>query len=81
MLLEQVPGLILEVIEVGIRREASYRHNELPFVCPRSALMGRKLVRENEIAAIRWTSVLSADRMRPLRCGDYSMLPFRQDRP
>jgi hypothetical protein len=29
--------------------------------------MGRKLVRENEFTTIRWTSVLSADRMRPLR--------------
>ena len=49
MLLEQVLGLILEMVEVGIRWEASYRHDELPFVRPKSAFMGRKLVRENEL--------------------------------
>ena len=49
MLLEQVLGLILEVVEVGIGWEASYRHDELPFVCPRSALTGRKSVRESEL--------------------------------
>jgi len=32
--------------------------------------MGRKLVREKRIVAIRWTSVLSADRMRPSRFSD-----------
>src|ERR1700730_7254377 len=43
---QQVFRLILEMIEVRIRWEASYRHGELPFVRPRSALMGRKSVRE-----------------------------------
>src|SRR5258708_17142848 len=42
MLLQQVFGLVLEMIEIGIRWEASYWHDELPFVCPRSALKGRK---------------------------------------
>src|SRR5579864_1068365 len=42
----QVFRLILEMIEVRIRWEASYWHGELPFLCPRSALMGRKSVRE-----------------------------------
>src|ERR1035438_7817190 len=65
LLLEQVFGLIPEVIEVGIRGEASYRHNELPFVCPRSAFDGQKVSSRKRIVAIRWTSVLSADRMRP----------------
>jgi hypothetical protein len=35
VLLEQVLRLILEMIEVRIGWEASYRHDELPFVCPR----------------------------------------------
>jgi hypothetical protein len=43
MILEQVFRLISEVIEVGIRWEASYRHDELPFVCPRSAIYGQKV--------------------------------------
>ncbi len=49
MLLEQVLRLILEMIEARIRWEASYWHDELPFVCPGSAFMGRKLVREDEL--------------------------------
>jgi len=48
MLLEQVLGLILEMVEVGIRWEASYRHDELPFV-RQVRIMARKLVRENEL--------------------------------
>jgi hypothetical protein len=42
MFLQQVFGLILEMVEVGIRWEAAYRHGELPFMRPRSALTGRK---------------------------------------
>ena len=42
MRLEQVFSLILEMTEVGIRWEAFYRHDELPFVSPRSAFTGRK---------------------------------------
>jgi len=42
MFLQQVFGLILQMIEVGIGGEASYRHGELPFRVPRSALTGRK---------------------------------------
>jgi hypothetical protein len=49
MLLQQVLRLILEMTEIRIRWEASYWHDELPFVCPRSAFVGRKLVRENEL--------------------------------
>ena len=64
-LFQQVFRLILEVIEVRIRWEASYRHDELPFVCPRSAIYGQKVSSRKRIVAIRWTSVLSADRMRP----------------
>jgi hypothetical protein len=39
----QVTGLVLEMVEVWIGGETSYRHNELPFVLPevRNA-MGRK---------------------------------------
>jgi hypothetical protein len=37
MALEQVFGLMLEMIEIGIGREALYRHNELPFGRPMSA--------------------------------------------
>jgi hypothetical protein len=44
--LQQIFRLIFEVIEVWIRGQASYWHNELPFVCPRSAMVGRKSVRE-----------------------------------
>jgi hypothetical protein len=42
MFFQQVFGLILEMVEVGIRWEASYRHGELPFMAPRSAFAGRK---------------------------------------
>jgi hypothetical protein len=31
---EEVFGLIFEVIEIWIGWELSYRHGELPFVCP-----------------------------------------------
>src|SRR5215469_7119407 len=64
---QQVFGLIPEMIEVGARWKASCRHGELPFLCPRSALTGRKQVRRTELWVIRWTSVLSADRKRPFR--------------
>jgi hypothetical protein len=37
-LFQQVLRLILEMIEVRIRWEAFYRHDELPFRCPRSAI-------------------------------------------
>jgi hypothetical protein len=47
--LQQVFRLILEVNEIGIRRQGSYRHDELPFVSPRSAFTGRKSVREDEL--------------------------------
>jgi hypothetical protein len=30
----QILGLVLEVVETGINREVSHRHDELPFVCP-----------------------------------------------
>ena len=42
MFFQQVFGLVLEVIEVGVGWEASYRHGELPFKRPRSAFTGRK---------------------------------------
>jgi hypothetical protein len=42
-LFQQVLGLMLEMIEVRIRWEASYRHDELPFVCPSSAVYGQKV--------------------------------------
>jgi hypothetical protein len=48
VLFQQVFRLILEMIEVRAQWEASYWHGELPFVCPRSAFMGRKSVRENQ---------------------------------
>ena len=35
--LQQIFRLILEMFEIGTAREASYRHDELPFVRPRSA--------------------------------------------
>jgi hypothetical protein len=37
MSLDEVFGLVLQLVEVGIGWEDSYRHDELPFVCPRSA--------------------------------------------
>ena len=39
MLLQQVLRLMLEMIDIRIRGEASYRHGELPFVGPRSACL------------------------------------------
>jgi hypothetical protein len=30
----QVFGLMFQVVKIGIRREVSHRHDELPFVCP-----------------------------------------------
>ncbi|PYV14274.1 MAG: hypothetical protein DMG21_18745 [Acidobacteria bacterium] len=39
MRLQQVFRLVLEMIEIGIRWKASYRHDELPFVGPRSAYL------------------------------------------
>jgi hypothetical protein len=30
----QVLGLLLEMVKVGVGWELSYRHDELPFVCP-----------------------------------------------
>src|SRR5437868_12849281 len=68
VLLEQVAGLVLEMVEVGIRREASYRHNELPFACPavRVEWAESEFVKTSWRRA-RWTSVLPADRMRPER--------------
>src|SRR5271154_82560 len=39
---EQIFRLIPQVIEVGIRWETFYRHDELPFVSPRSAFTGGK---------------------------------------
>src|SRR6266550_6006653 len=39
---QQVFRLIFQMIEVRIRWEASYGHDELPFVSPRSAFTGRK---------------------------------------
>jgi hypothetical protein len=35
--LDQVFSLVLELVKIGIGREDSNRHDELPFVCPRSA--------------------------------------------
>src|SRR5437763_1145592 len=68
VLLEQVAGLVLEVVQVGVGREASYRHNELPFVCPgvRIEWAESEFVKTSWRRA-RWTSVLPADRMRPER--------------
>ncbi len=49
VLAQQVFRLIFQVIEIWIGRERSDWHDELPFVCPRSASNGRKLVRKNEL--------------------------------
>jgi len=68
--LQQVFRLLLEMVEVGIRWEAFDRHDELPFVRPRSAFAGRKSVREIELSLSGGLLVLSADRMRPLRSAD-----------
>src|ERR1700739_2466635 len=34
MALEQIPGLVFEMVEVGFGRELFCRHDELPLVCP-----------------------------------------------
>jgi hypothetical protein len=64
--------LIFKVIEIRVCGEAFYRHDELPFMRPGPHFVGRKSVRTNELLRCRWTSVLSADRMRPVRCGHIS---------
>ena len=46
MIAEQVFGLVLEMIEIRVRRKGLYRHDELPFRCPGPHLEGRKLVRD-----------------------------------
>src|ERR1700690_713369 len=48
---QQVFGLILQMIEVGIGGEASYRHDELPFVGPRSAFDGQKVSSQNRVVS------------------------------
>jgi hypothetical protein len=40
MVAHQVFGLVLEVIEIRVGREFSYRHDELPFARPMSACVG-----------------------------------------
>jgi len=40
---------------------------------PEVRIKGRKQVRKERVVSIRWTSVLSADRMRPLRHSDLTM--------
>ena len=64
--LEQVLGLILEMIEVRIGREWSCGHARTHFLGRLIVRMlaGGKLVRKKRIA-MRWTSVLPADRIRP----------------
>jgi hypothetical protein len=65
---EQIAGLIPEMVQVGVGWEASYRHNELPFVCPgvRIEWAESEFVKTS-CRTPRWTSVLPADRMRPER--------------
>ena len=63
---EKIFRLVLKVIETWIGGKRFRRHAELPFVCPRSALNGLK-VSSFELSTAGWTSVLSADRMRPSR--------------
>jgi hypothetical protein len=43
MILQQIFGLIFQMVEVWIRGEASNWHGELPFVSPRSAFDGQKV--------------------------------------
>ncbi len=42
---DQIFRLIFEVVEIRIGRERSYRHDELPFVCPGPHIEGTKSVR------------------------------------
>ena len=46
---EQVSCLTLEMIEIRICWEAFYWHDELPFVCPRSALRGESKFGKSEL--------------------------------
>jgi hypothetical protein len=41
--LQQIFGLILEMVQTGIGRQRAYRHGELPFLSPRSACAGQKV--------------------------------------
>jgi hypothetical protein len=54
--LPQVFGLMFEMVKVGVGRELSYRHDELPFVCPGPHSVGRKSVRKSQVVRARWTS-------------------------
>ncbi len=42
MLLQQIFSLMFQMIEIPLRRENEYRHNELPFARPGPLAMGRK---------------------------------------
>ena len=69
MSLQQVFGLLLQVVKVGAGGELSNRHNELPFVCPGPHREGRKSVRKTWIVRAGGLQVLSADRLRPCAQG------------
>jgi hypothetical protein len=43
------------------------------FPSPKVRIDGQKVSSWNEVVMTRWTSVLSADRMRPLRASDLTM--------
>jgi hypothetical protein len=43
------------------------------FLRPKVRIDGQKVSSWNEVVTTRWTSVLSADRMRPLRTSDLTM--------
>src|SRR4249919_2263068 len=49
MAFHEILGLVFQVLEVWLGREAFYRHDELPFVCPGPHIEGRKSVRKTQI--------------------------------
>src|SRR5215831_9360108 len=55
MSFQDILGLIFQVLQVWLRRETFYRHDELPFVCPGPHVEGRKSVRKSNCKQ-RWTS-------------------------
>ena len=74
MVTGQVFCLMLEMIEIWICRETFYRHDELSFVYAQVRINGQKVSSQKKIVSVRWTSVLSADRMRPLRFRDVTTI-------
>jgi hypothetical protein len=67
---KEIFRLMPEMNQAGMRREAFYRHDK-PLSYAQVRMHGQKESLQRRIAVTRWTSVLSADRMRPVRAPPY----------